>query len=338
MSTSGGYKVFITPETATWGSIATPTWLLLPVEPASLLDVVETLFDDARRGQAVEGFRQLEGVHRTDFSLSGPAYPNEIAHMIRSLIGPDTLIGTAAPYSHVFDVVSMATAAGRSFQIQALDDSLGGGESYTHEGCVATGLTFRFNAASGMLTYEANILGRGMVTTTAQAAVSDATDEPMRGWHANVLTSVGLGTGITGRLIEGEISIARPGDLLYVANNNKFPVRLHPGLVAVTGRFTASFDDLDNANLYRNLTNEALILEFAYGAGASLRSIDFEFPKASYGDSPAEIDRSSSNMTIAYNFRGLLGTTSSTLGASGVSTNVRMRMRNAVTAAYAADT
>ena len=333
MSTSAGFKAFITPETATWGSLpASPTWAMLPIDPTSGVDTVETLFDDARRGLAAIGFRQLEGVHRTDFSIGGPAYPDEIGHLIRSIIGADT-VGTAAPYAHVFDIQSMADAGGRSFQIQLLDDALAGGESYTHQGCVATGLTFRFNSSTGLLTYEANILGKGMVTTTAQAAVSDSTDEPLRGWHANVATSSGLGTGATGRLIEGEIAIARDAELLYVANNNKFPVKLIPGLIAVTGRFTASFDVLANLELYRALTNEALILEFAYGAGAATRSIDFEFPKASYGDSPAEIDRSGNNMTIAYNFRGLIGTSSSSWKAP-VESNIRMRMRNALATAY----
>ena len=327
MATSAGYISYITPEQATWGQLpGSPVWVFLPTEPTSGVDVVETLSDDARRGLAAIGFRQLEGVHRTEFTLSGPAYPDEIGHLVRSLIGSDTFAaGTpSAANTHVFDVESMATAAGRSFQVQIQDDS---GTDYTHEGCVASAMTFRFNSSEGLLTYEATIMGKGLVTATAAATGSDATDDPLRGWHSHVTTSVGLGTGATGRLSEGEISIARDADLLYVAQNDRFPKTLIPGLVAVTGRFTASFDALADLDLYRNLTNEPLIIEWTYGTSNLTRSIDFEFPKASFGDSPAEIDRSANNMTIAYNFRGLIGT-SSGAWATAASTNVRMRMSN----------
>jgi len=339
MVSSASYKVFISPETSTWAQI-NPTWVLLPAEPTSGVDIVETLFDDARRGQAVQGFRQLEGVHRTELSISCPLYPEETGHLFRSILGPDqyTASNGSTPSLHVFDTTIMASATGNSFAIQIQDAALASNESYTHLGCMVTQMTIRFNAGEGLVTMDNTIMGYGMETTYAQASVVDATNNPWRGWQGRVDAG-----NMTGRLIEGEINISRPSDLVFVARKSKFPISMVPGLIEVTGRMTCSFDDAFNAgtgnlDLYRGVVNEPVRLTFRYCDPSTAPALNIEFPKFSYTDSPAEIDRSGNNMTIGYNFRALEGTVSGTTSygpANSRQTNIRVALYNQRNSQYA---
>jgi len=331
MASSASFGVHIAPETVAWATTpASPTWEFFPVEPTSGVPVFDNIFDDARRGLPAIGFNQLAGVQRTELSLSGPVYPSEMGWFLKCIFGGVTNSGTADPYTHLYDVLAAPDADGLSMLVQLQDDSVANG--YTHRGCFPTGITFRFNAGEGLITHETTLLGYGMSTAIAASAAVDATDDPFRGWQMDVTTSAGLGAS-PGRLIEGEISIARDADLLYVASNSQNPVQCYPGLVAVTGRLMCSFDVEGDLEVYTTDPPEALILQCSYLDGAASRSLDFEFPKLSYRESPAEIDRSGNNMTISYNIRGLLATTGTVLGAASTDmTNVRVRLRNAMAA------
>lgn len=327
MTTSAGYGVAIAPETTTWNTKPSGgySWEFLPVEPTSGVPVVDNIFDEARRGLAAIGFNQLAGVERTEMSLSGPVYPEQIGWLLKSIFGTVDSSGTADPYEHVFDATSMADADGYSLAVQ-IDDDVG---QFTHTGCMVTGLTFRFNAAEGLVTCETSLIGYGMGTAEAAHATAEDTtyNDPFRGWQADVTTSSGLGTSSTGRLIEGEIAIARDADLLYVANNSVNPVRLIPGLIAVTGRFTASFDAVADLTLYTTTAPQAMAMRFLQGTTPE-RGLAFEFPKLSYRESPAEVDRSGNNMTIGYNIRGLIATTTEGWGSAERSTNLRVQVQS----------
>src|SRR2546426_3246062 len=220
MVTSAGYKVWIARE-ANWAQ-APSTWIALPADPTSGVDVVETLFDDARRGQAVIGFRQLEGVHRTEMTIASPLYPDECGLLFRSIIGDDQFTGSTASVNalHRFDVESFATADTQSFTLAIGDDT--NAQLYRHAGLMVTQMTIRFNAGEGLVTQESTVMGYGMVTTLATANITNITDttsDPFRGWQSTITAGT-----ISGSLISGEISIARNSDLLYVAQNSKFPL------------------------------------------------------------------------------------------------------------------
>ena len=66
------------------------------------------------------------------------------------------------------------------------------------------------------------------------------------------------------------------------------------------------FDNMNAVDLYRNFSTDNLLIQFDNNvSGAGKRSLKFDVKKATYGESPAEIDVSGNHMTIAFNFRGL---------------------------------
>lgn len=316
-ATSGGYNLFVAKET-TWGTApAGAAFMFLPAEPLSGLDVIEAITDDLRRGQNIIGYNRMEGIHRTELSVSTLSYPEQMGLFLYSILGKDTVAGTAAPYTHVFDAISdTPSTATPSMSIVVKDDILTGSNLMIHEGLKCTGLTQRFTVAEGFLTVEASFIGKGarLGGIASMPTSESATNDPFRGWEACVTNASGE---LDGKVIDAEITIAREADAIYAAcsstadPNNKYADNVIHGMVGITGRVTATFDNVNLATLYRSFGSGQLLVRFNNNlAGGSLRSLEYDIKKATFSEAPAEIDRSGNHMTIAFSFRGLYDATS----------------------------
>lgn len=310
---TGGYAVYIAKET-NWGTAPTArsSYVMMPAEPASLVDTVEAVVDDLARGQNIIGFNRMEGVHRTELSLSSIAYPDQIGYFLLSILGRDTMTGTG-PYTHTFDVIAdKASDATPSLAVAVVDDVLTAGNELVHEGCKVTNLAFRFTVAEGFLTFEAGLSGRGArkgseVGLTGSFPAEPANNNPWRGWEALVTGPAAL----QGKVTEAELTIAREADIVFAtatsaSPNNKYADAVIHGRVGITGSITAVFDNVSALDLYRNFSTSQMSIIFDNGqTGANLRRITFDLKKVTFGEDPAEIDRSGNYMRITYSFRGL---------------------------------
>jgi len=312
---TGGYVLYIIKE-STWGVAPTAraNYFMLPAEPLSGLDNVMAVVDDLRRGQNIIGFNRMEGVHKTELPISTIAYPDQTGWFLVSIMGDDVLTGTG-PYTHTFDVLSdIPTSATPSLTVAVVNDVLTGGNALVHTGVKVTGATFRFTTAEGFLTLETSTVGKGAQTATAAGLTGSfptsepSSNDPLRGWEGFVTNGGGQ---LNGKITECEIAVAREADVIFAAGssadpNNKFADAVIHGMVGITGRLVAMFDNMNAVDLYRNFSTDNLLIQFDNNvSGAGKRSLKFDVKKATYGESPAEIDVSGNHMTIAFNFRGL---------------------------------
>lgn len=322
-ATSGGYVLYLIKE-VTWGTTVTDrsTYTMLPAEPLSGIDVVEAVTDDLRRGQDIIGFNRMEGIHRTELTISTLGYPDQIGLFFLSILGSDAVSGSD-PYTHVFDVISDTPAtATPSIALSVVDDILSdaAGDDLIHQGLKCTSVTSRFTVAEGFLTVEAAFIGKGADKGTALSLTGvyptsePATNDPLRGWEACVTNASGE---IDGKVLDAEVVLSREADAIYAACDGtadpqgKFADNVIHGMVGITGRVTAVFDNVDLVDLYRDFTTGQMFIRLNNNlTGVNERRLEFDIKKATFSESPAEIDRSGNHMTIAFSFRGLYDSTS----------------------------
>ncbi len=288
-------KVGIAKE-ASWGS-STPPAVLLPVDPPTFTPQFEQILDQSLRGLPVLDYAAYQGVGRTEGSLEGNFYPEEIGYLLCSALGSVVSEGTAAPYTHSFTVG--AHPPGLSIQ----DEN--GIQPYRYTGCMVSELTLSFNSSEGLLRWSASVVGRTKEDVTA-GIPAESTTAPFRSWQ--VSAAVGAHDPL-GKLLEGEITFSREIDLHFVDGSLQTPGTAFAGPLEVTGRATLFFDSTADLDRYLDKDQERFALTWEYGSGTALKQLVVQCTKMDFGDGPAEIDRSGSSLTLAYTMRALYNTT-----------------------------
>lgn len=293
---------------SSWGSSTAPA-VLLPVDPPTFTPSYEQILDQSLRGLPVLDYAAYQGVGRTEGSLEGNFYPEELGYLLFSALGSCVTSGTAAPYTHIFTV----GAHPPSLSIQ--DEN--GIQPYRYTGCMVSELTLTFNSSEGLLRWSATVVGKTKEDVAA-GIPAETTTAPFRSWQ--VSAAVGASDPL-GKLLEGEITFSREIDLHFVDGSLQTPGTAFAGPLEVTGRATIFFDSTADLDRYLNKTQELFKLTWNYGSGASEKKIVVQCTKMDFGDSPAEIDRSGSSLTLGYTMRALYNTTDAG--------NVKVTMKNA---------
>jgi len=279
---------------ATWGAGGTPV-LILPVEPPSFTVPSEQILDQALRGIAARDFAAYQGVLSVEISLGGPFYPEECGFLLNAIMGTASVAGSD-PYVHTFSLGPIPPP------LIVQDEQ--GVEAHRFTGCLAAEFSLTFNQAEGLLTYSASLTGKER-TEVAACGLTDQTNAPFRGWMGSVLVN---GSPF-GKLIEGELTLSREIELHYTDGNTQLPQAASAGPLEVTGRATIRFDDIADYDRYLDKDQEPFQIDFAYGAGASLKKLTFLASLMDFGDGAAEIDRSGTSLTLAYTMRALYNAT-----------------------------
>jgi len=295
MVISAKTKVGIVKE-ASWGAGGSPA-KLLPVSPPTFTEPYEQVLDNALRGIPAADFAAYQGMGRIEGSLEGGAYPEELGYFLFAIMGAKATSGTAAPYTHVFTLA----ATPPSLSIQVEDDV----QDVRYNGIYVSELGLTYNAAEGMLTYSASLVGKDRVETSGTPIPQDTTKPPFMGWQ----TKVYMGGAVVGELTEGEITLSREVALFWGADGLSVPSQAHVGPLSVTGRATVKFDDIAFYNRYKNKTQDEFKIEWTYGTGSDLKKLTFRASKMDYGEGAAEIDRTGVYISLAYSLRALYNET-----------------------------
>jgi Phage tail tube protein len=334
--TSGGYVLYIAKETS-WGVPPTSAagYVMLPADPISGFDDVTAITDDLRRGQNIIGFNRMEGIHKTALALVTLAYPDQIGNFYNGIMGQDVVSGSG-PYLHTFDIISdSAATATPSYAVSMKDDVLISGSTLIHGGCKVTSLTTKFDMSQGFVGVDIALEGKGAQTATL-AGVSGtwptsepSSNNPLRGWEAYITNGTGE---INGKLLHGDIVIARAAEAIYAAGstanpNAKYADSIIHGMVGITGSLVAVFDNTNLMDLYRNFPTTNLLIGFDNNvSGVGHRILEFDVKKATFGEAPAALDHSTDAISIAFSFRGLYD--------SVTSKGLTVRLTNAHSATY----
>lgn len=273
-----------------------------PVAPANVIPVTgggitpqnEEIFDEGRRGVPSATFAAYQGPGHGEASVEGFAYPDRIGHFLLAMFGIDNASG-AGPYTHVFN--NVATPPGYTFE-DAIMAGAAGGMRMAGSRCGA--LNFSFDASTGVLAYTSTWMGMIPTKVTPAAVTLVAPANAWPGW-----TGVVTSTGLTSRIISGDINITKELQVINTATNTRSPRTINPGPMQVEGTFTLATEDLSDFDLYLADTQQPFSIVFTSG----INIITFQMTLVTFAASPIGFARDGVSVNDTLSYRAIHNTT-----------------------------
>jgi hypothetical protein len=304
----------------TKGTAVTPTDFL-PVNAGSLkpVDVIDALYDEGIRGSLVKSYNYIPGRTRSTYDFGGAVFADTVGYAIAGLLGDVATTGASAPFTHTISLKNSPTVAADAQPISYTLTDFYAANVRAYAGCQFSDFTLKFNA-DGMLEYDTKTTGYASATASTPTP-SFSTVLPTPVWRGAV--TIG-GTTITNSM-SGEISMKRPVTPVYGISTTQNPYSVFLGALEVTGKITFVMEN--DTELTRYLTNSqpAIVLNWAYGAGATAVQIQATITKGAYV--AAAIERGSDMVEISVDITGLGNTTDA--GASAGYSPIKWVLQNA---------
>jgi hypothetical protein len=304
----------------TKGTAVAPTDFI-PVMADSLkpVDIIDPLFDKGLRGSLVENYNYIPGRTRSTFDFGGAVFPDTIGYSIAGVMGSVATVGASAPFTHTVSLKnSQATGADAQPISYTLTDFYAA-ECRKYAGIQFHDFSLKFNA-DGMLEYDTKATGWASASaTTPTPSFSAVLPTPV--WQGTV--SIG-GTAVSNS-VSGNLDLTRPVTPIYGISQTQNPYNVFVGALDVTGKFTFIMED--NTELTRFLTNTqpAIVLNWAYGAGAAAVQLQATITKGAY--TAAAIDRGADFVQIMVDVNGIGNTTDA--GSTGGQAPIKWVLQNA---------
>jgi hypothetical protein len=304
----------------TKGTAVAPTDFI-PVAKDSLkpADIYDALYDQGLRGSNVMNYNYIQGRGRSTFDFGGAVFADTIGYALAGIMGAVATTGASAPYTHTISLLNSLTSGADAQPISyTLTDFYAAGVR-RFPGCQFSDFSLKFNA-DGMLEYDAKSTGY-LSSTTSDPTPAFSTVLPTPVWRGTVSIA---GTPVANSM-EGNIDMKRAATPIYGIANTQNPYQVFLGALEVTG--SIKFVMEDDAELTRFLTNSqpAIVLNWAYGAGASALQIQATITKGAY--TAAVIDRGDDFVTVSIELNAQGNTTDA--GASGGFAPIKWVLQNA---------
>lgn len=286
----------------------------LPVMANSLkpVDIIDPLYDEGLRGSNVKSYAYVPGRTRSTYDFGGSVFADAIGYPIAGLLGDVATVGASAPFTHTMSLENSAVAAADAQPLSYTLTDFYAAAVRAYPGCQFTDFTLKFNA-DGMLEYDTKVTG-WVSATAATPTPTFSTVLPTQVWQGAL--TVG-GTTITNS-ISGEISMKRPVTPVYGIATTQAPFNIFVGPLEVTGKLTFIMENDTELTRYLTNTQPALVLNWAYGAGATAVQIQATLTKGAYV--AAASDRGSDFVQISVDINAQANTTDAgaTLGYSPI--------------------
>lgn len=183
MTLSARSKLGLDKET-NWGVYDATSFILFPYTSLTLNAVFEQVLDEAKRGIPAKDFGAYQGVGHIEGSIEGPVYPEEIGHIINTILGTDVVI-SGTPTTHHMTIATTPS------QLTLLDDD--GVRKMAFLGMRCNNLAIKFSGAEGLLTHTSGLIGKsiyqnntGSIIEPTENISADATSAPLIGWTGQV--------------------------------------------------------------------------------------------------------------------------------------------------------
>jgi len=304
----------------TKGTVVAPTDFI-PVAKDSLkpADIYDPLYDTGLRGSNVMNYNYIQGRSRSTFDFGGAVFADTVGYAIAGLMGSVATTGASAPYTHTISLKNSTTSSTETQPISyTLTDFYAVGVR-SYPGCQFSDFSLKFNA-DGMLEFDTKSTG-WVSSTVSDPTPSFSTVLPTPVWRGTV--SIG-GSSVT-TAMEGNIDMKRAVTPIYGISNTQNPYQVFLGALEVTGTIKFVMDaDTQLTNFLSN-SQPAIVLNWAYGAGASAVQIQATITKGAY--TAAVIDRGDDFVTVTIELNGQGNTTDA--GSTGGYAPIKWVLQNA---------
>lgn len=304
----------------TKGTAVAPTDFI-PVSKDSLkpVDIVDPLFDTGLRGSNVLNYNYIPGRTRSTVDYGGAVFADTVGYAIAGLLGSVATTGASAPYTHTISLFNSLTS---NVDVQPISYTLTdfyAVDVRSYPGCQFSDFSLKFNA-DGMLEYDTKTTGY------ASELVSDPTPTfstvlPTPVWRGTV--SIG-GSAVT-TAMSGNIDMKRPATPIYGISNTQDPYQVFLGPLEVTGKITFVMENDSQLLNFLNNSQPAIVLNWAYGAGASAVQIQATITKGAY--TAGVIERGEDFVQVTIDLNGQSNTTDA--GSTGGYSPIKWVLQNA---------
>ena len=305
---------------ATKGTVVAPTDFI-PVSKDSVKpqDIVDSLFDQGLRGSNVMNYNRIAGRKRSTFDFGGSVFADTIGYAIAGVMGSVATTGASAPYTHTISLKNSLTAGTETQPISYTLTDFYAVAVRSYPGCQFSDFSLKFNA-DGMLEYDTKTTGySSSVVTDPTPTFSTVLPTPV--WQG----TVSIGGSAVSNSMEGNIEMKRAATPIYGIAQTQDPYQVFLGALEVTG--SIKFVMENDTQLTNFLTNvqPAIVLNWAYGAGATAVQIQATITKGAY--TSAVIERGDDFVTVSIELDGQGNTTDA--GATGGFAPIKWVLQNA---------
>jgi hypothetical protein len=304
----------------TKGTAVTPTDFI-PVAKDSMkpADIIDPLYDTGLRGSNIVNYNYIPGRTRSTFDFGGAVFADTVGYGLAGLLGSVATTGASAPYTHTISLKNSAVAAADDQPISYTLTDFYAAAVRAYPGCQFSDFSLKFNA-DGMLEYDTKTTGF-LSSSAATPTPSFSTILPTPVWQGTV--SIG-GTAISDAM-SGNIDMTRNVTPVYGIAQTQNPFQVFLGPLETSGKFTFIMED--NTELTRYLTNTqpAIVLNWAYGAGAAAVQIQATITKGAY--TAAVIERGDDFVKVTCDINAQGNTTDA--GSTGGFSNIKWVLQNA---------
>lgn len=304
----------------TKGTVVAPTDFI-PVMKDSVkpVDIIDPLYDTGLRGSMVVNYNYIPGRTRSTFDYSSAAFADTIGYAIAGVMGSVATTGAAAPYTHT---ISLKNAFTEDADAQPLSYTLTdfyAVNTRSYPGCQFSDFSLKFNA-DGMLEYDAKATGFSSDDVSVPTPTF-STVLPTPVWRG----TVSIGGSAVSTAMNGNIDMKRAVTPIYGISATQDPYQVFLGALEVTGKITFIMEGDTELNRFLNNTQPAIVLNWAYGAGASAVQIQATITKGAY--TAAVIERGDDFVQVTIDLNGQGNTTDA--GSTGGSAPIKWVLQNA---------
>lgn len=304
----------------TKGTVVAPTDFI-PVAKDNLkpVDLVDPLYDTGLRGSNVVNYNYIQGRTRSTFDFGGAVFADTIGYSIAGLLGSVATTGASAPYTHTISLENSLTS---DVDVQPLSYTLTdfyAVDVRSYPGCQFSDFSLKFNA-DGMLEYDAKTTGWAS-TTVSDPTPTFSTVLPTPVWRG----TVSIAGASVATAMEGNIDMTRAATPIYGISNTQNPYQIFLGPLEVTGSIKFVMDNDSELLRFLNNSQPAIVLDWAYGSGATQVQISATITKGAY--TAAVIERGDDFVSVTIELNGQANTTDA--GSTGGYAPIKWVLKNA---------
>lgn len=293
----------------------------IPVAQDSVkpVDIIDPLYDQGLRGSNVMNYNYIPGRTRSTFDFGGAVFADGIGYPLSGIMGAVATTGASAPFTHT---ISLLNSVAETVDTQPISYTLTdffAVDTREFPGQQFSDFSIKFNA-DGMLEYDAKSTGWASASVAAPTP-SFSTILPTPVWRG----TVSIGGSPVSYTMEGNIDMTRAVTPIYGISATQNPFQVFLGPLEVTGKLKFVMED--NTELTRYLTNTqpAIVLNWAFGTGATALQIQATITKGAY--TAAVVERGDDFVTVSADINAMGNTTDA--GASAGFAPIKWVLQNA---------
>ena len=304
----------------TKGTIVAPTDFI-PVAKDSLkpVDLIDALYDTGLRGSNIVNYNYIPGRKHSTVDFGGAVFADTVGYALAGLLGTVATTGASAPYTHTISLKNSQTSGADDQPISYTLTDFYAADVRSYPGCQFSDFSLKFNA-DGMLEYDTKTTGFSS-STVSDPTASFSTVLPTPVWQGTV--SIG-GTSVSNAM-NGNIDMTRPATPIYGISQTQDPYSVFLGPLEVTGKITFIMENDTELTRFLTNTQPAIVLNWAYGSGATAVQIQATITKGAY--TAAVIERGEDFVQVSVDINGQGNTTDA--GSTGGYSAIKWVLQNA---------